>query len=181
MSGPSGLRAPGPVGLSQFPATEAVAAPSPRLEEQPALANRRCTVGWESKSRGNPARSSPSVQVRQPAGLPSSCCLKSLSVPAIKQQHLLWFLQSTVPGALGRPGLIATHAPARPRAPGSATAPPAGSEACLASERAGRGGVAMTTPPSVLVSIIKFCLLVRLNIDLSLASYIKGRRLCKLK
>lgn len=94
---------------------------------------------------------------------------------------LLRFLQSTVPGALGRPGQIATHAPARPRAPGSAIAPPAGLEACLALERAGRGGVAMTTPPSVLVSKIKFCSLVRPNIDLLLTFYIKGRTLCKLK
>lgn len=83
MSGLSGLRAPGPVGPSQFPAIEAVAAQSPRLEDQPAPANRRCTLGRESKSRGSPARSSAFVQVRQPGFLLSS--LNSCS----EQHHLL--------------------------------------------------------------------------------------------
>lgn len=129
------------------------------------------------------------VQIeRQSCPVITFCPGETANFPFVLSQLLqynhnicLWFLQSTVPGVLGQPGLIATCAPARPLALGNATAPPAGMEACLASERADRGGVAMTTPPSVLVSIIKFCLLVRLNIDLLLTSYIKGRMLCQLK
>lgn len=63
VSGQSGLPAPGPVGQSQCPATGAVAVPSPRVEEQPALENRRYTTGSEFKSRDSPAPSSPSVLV----------------------------------------------------------------------------------------------------------------------
>lgn len=65
VSGQSGLHAPGPVERSQCHATGAAAVLSPRLEEQPALENRKYTMGSEFKSRDSPAPSSPSVQVRR--------------------------------------------------------------------------------------------------------------------
>lgn len=63
--GQSGLRAPGPVERSRCPATGAAAVLSPRLAEQPALENRKYTMGLEFKSKDSPALSSPSVQVRR--------------------------------------------------------------------------------------------------------------------
>lgn len=63
-SGPSGLRAPGPVERSRCPATGAAAVPSPRLEEQPALEKKKYTTGSECSSRDSPALLSPSARVR---------------------------------------------------------------------------------------------------------------------
>lgn len=64
MSGQSGLPAPGPVEQSQCPDTEAAAVLSQRPEESRALVSRNYTVGLESRSRGSPALSLLSVQVR---------------------------------------------------------------------------------------------------------------------
>lgn len=62
-SGQSGLPAPGRAGPSPCPATGAAAAPSQRREGPSVLESRKCTAGWESRSRDSPAPSSASVRV----------------------------------------------------------------------------------------------------------------------